>query len=166
MEKIVERNDHKVSYTKSPNEKWTDSSRNYGTALLLIEESQRIAAHFPYSTLIPAMPRTNKREKTSVLCVTIPRNASWKKILALKKLRYHRTHSTVLRGQTDQLTQLSYFQNFTQHLCQLNAASAKWALMLVFSTAVLQDNLKVESKWNIISLKNPWIATLFSTSNN
>lgn len=96
MDKVMECNNHEVSYTKSPHGKLTNSSRNCATVLLLIEESQRIGAHFPYSTLIPLMPQTSKREKTdvvilsaSVLHVTIPRNASWKKILALKKLRYH-----------------------------------------------------------------------------
>lgn len=96
MDKVVECNNHEVSYTKSPDGKLTDSSRNYATFLLLIEESQRIGAHFPYSTLIPVMPQTSKRKKTHVVILsarvlrgTIPKNASWKKILALKKLRYH-----------------------------------------------------------------------------
>lgn len=83
MAKVVEWNNHKVSYTESPDGKQTDSSRNCAASLLLIEESQRTGAHFPSSTLNPGMPQTSKREKTdivilsaSVQCVTIPRNAS------------------------------------------------------------------------------------------
>lgn len=46
------------------------------------------------------------------------------------------------------LTKLAHFQDLTEHLGQLDAAAAKRTLVLVFSTAVLQDDL--ETKINVI----------------
>lgn len=43
------------------------------------------------------------------------------------------------------LTELAHFENLTQHLGQLDAAAAKWTLMFVFSTAVLQDDLETQA---------------------
>lgn len=43
------------------------------------------------------------------------------------------------------LTELAHFQDLTQHLGQLDAAAAKWTLVLVFSTAVLQDDLQTQT---------------------
>ena len=40
------------------------------------------------------------------------------------------------------LTKLANFENLTEHLGQLDAAAAKRTLVLVFSTTVLQDDLK------------------------
>lgn len=40
------------------------------------------------------------------------------------------------------LTQFAHFENLTKHLGQLDTAAAKWTLVLVFSTAVLQDDLQ------------------------
>lgn len=46
------------------------------------------------------------------------------------------------------LTKLAHFQDLTEHLGQLDAAAAKRTLVLVFSTAVLQDDL--ETRINVI----------------
>lgn len=43
------------------------------------------------------------------------------------------------------LTKLAHFQNLTEHLGQLDAAAAKRTLVLVFSTAVLQDDLETRT---------------------
>lgn len=46
------------------------------------------------------------------------------------------------------LTKLAHFQDLTEHLGQFDAAAAKRTLVLVFSTAVLQDDL--ETRINVI----------------
>lgn len=43
------------------------------------------------------------------------------------------------------LTKLAHFQNLTEHLGQLDAAAAKRTLVLVLSTAVLQDDLETQT---------------------
>lgn len=45
------------------------------------------------------------------------------------------------RKENDTLTQFSNFEDLAQHFGKLDTAAAKRALVLVFTTAVLQDDL-------------------------
>lgn len=62
----------------------------------------------------------------------------------------HRTGSTLSvcfedKLKEEGLTELAHFEDLTQHLGQLDAAAAKRTLVLVFSTAVLQDDLEINT---------------------
>lgn len=60
--------------------------------------------------------------------------------------KHEKASKTDVREKVCTLTQFSYFKDLTQHFGKLDTAAAKRTLVLVFTTAVLQDNLKKKKK--------------------
>lgn len=54
-----------------------------------------------------------------------------------------RKYQTDVKEKDHTLTQFSNFEDLAQHFGKLDTAAAKRTFMLVFTAAVLQDNLKI-----------------------